>query len=168
MSDFTNRSQNSARRGDYVWQYEYYDDEEPVSFEGLKAHRCELKTIFGGFLPPVTLCRTRVPSIACTCAFVSVLGKQGYLTSTTVWHYLGLELSALQSFHLTPTYCHHTMWRPDFMLTEIVKNKPPNEKIMTISKKTGKCWLYLLGEGSLGDSNQRYKDEFNVTNHKLW
>ncbi|XP_058469828.1 melanocortin-2 receptor accessory protein 2A-like [Solea solea] len=39
MSDFHNRSQTSARRGDYVWQYEYYDDEEPVSFEGLKAHR---------------------------------------------------------------------------------------------------------------------------------
>ncbi|XP_061668773.1 melanocortin-2 receptor accessory protein 2A-like [Syngnathoides biaculeatus] len=33
-----NRSQSSARRTDYVWQYEYYD-EEPVSFEGLKAHR---------------------------------------------------------------------------------------------------------------------------------
>nr|XP_057913578.1 melanocortin-2 receptor accessory protein 2-like isoform X2 [Doryrhamphus excisus] len=33
-----NRSQSSARRSDYVWQYEYYD-EEPVSFEGLKAHR---------------------------------------------------------------------------------------------------------------------------------
>uniref|UniRef100_A0A3B3XF00 Melanocortin 2 receptor accessory protein 2b n=1 Tax=Poecilia mexicana TaxID=48701 RepID=A0A3B3XF00_9TELE len=29
----------SARRSDYVWQYEYYEDEEPVSFEGLKAHR---------------------------------------------------------------------------------------------------------------------------------
>lgn len=43
MSDFNNRSLNSARRGDYVWQYEYYDDEEPVSFEGLKAHRCKLK-----------------------------------------------------------------------------------------------------------------------------
>ncbi|KAM4528779.1 melanocortin-2 receptor accessory protein 2A-like isoform 1-T3 [Fundulus diaphanus] len=39
MSDFHNRSQVSARRSDYVWQYEYYDDEEPVSFEGLKAHR---------------------------------------------------------------------------------------------------------------------------------
>ncbi|KAM8725549.1 melanocortin-2 receptor accessory protein 2A-like [Acanthopagrus schlegelii] len=39
MSDFHNRSQSSARRSDYVWQYEYYDDEEPVSFEGLKAHR---------------------------------------------------------------------------------------------------------------------------------
>ncbi|XP_068198991.1 melanocortin-2 receptor accessory protein 2A-like [Antennarius striatus] len=39
MSDFHNRSKPSARRGDYVWQYEYYDDEEPVSFEGLRAHR---------------------------------------------------------------------------------------------------------------------------------
>uniref|UniRef100_A0A3P8U3R8 Melanocortin 2 receptor accessory protein 2b n=1 Tax=Amphiprion percula TaxID=161767 RepID=A0A3P8U3R8_AMPPE len=39
MSDSHNRSQVSARRSDYVWQYEYYDDEEPVSFEGLKAHR---------------------------------------------------------------------------------------------------------------------------------
>ncbi|XP_072306875.1 melanocortin-2 receptor accessory protein 2-like [Eucyclogobius newberryi] len=39
MTDLTNRSQSSARRSDYVWQYEYYDDEEPVSFEGLKAHR---------------------------------------------------------------------------------------------------------------------------------
>lgn len=42
MSDFHNRSQSSARRSDYVWQYEYYDDEEPVSFEGLKAHRCKM------------------------------------------------------------------------------------------------------------------------------
>nr|XP_061806733.1 melanocortin-2 receptor accessory protein 2-like [Nerophis lumbriciformis] len=33
-----NRSQSSARRSDYVWQYEYYD-EEPVSFEGLMVHR---------------------------------------------------------------------------------------------------------------------------------
>ncbi|XP_034756601.1 melanocortin-2 receptor accessory protein 2A-like [Etheostoma cragini] len=39
MSDFNNRNQTSTRRSDYVWQYEYYDDEEPVSFEGLKAHR---------------------------------------------------------------------------------------------------------------------------------
>lgn len=39
MPDFYNRSKVSARRSDYVWQYEYYDDEEPVSFEGLKAHR---------------------------------------------------------------------------------------------------------------------------------
>ncbi|KAK7906623.1 hypothetical protein WMY93_015235 [Mugilogobius chulae] len=39
MTDLTNGSRSSARRSDYVWQYEYYDDEEPVSFEGLKAHR---------------------------------------------------------------------------------------------------------------------------------
>ncbi|KAM4600971.1 melanocortin-2 receptor accessory protein 2A-like [Polymixia lowei] len=39
MSEFHNQSRASARRSDYVWQYEYYDDEEPVSFEGLKAHR---------------------------------------------------------------------------------------------------------------------------------
>ncbi|TDH00507.1 hypothetical protein EPR50_G00189140 [Perca flavescens] len=39
MSDFNNRSQTTTSRSDYVWQYEYYDDEEPVSFEGLKAHR---------------------------------------------------------------------------------------------------------------------------------
>lgn len=25
----------------YEWTYEYYDDEEPVSYEGLKADRCE-------------------------------------------------------------------------------------------------------------------------------
>ncbi|XP_023829327.1 melanocortin-2 receptor accessory protein 2A-like [Salvelinus sp. IW2-2015] len=35
-----NQSRPSITRGsDYVWQYEYYDDDEPVSFEGLKAHR---------------------------------------------------------------------------------------------------------------------------------
>ncbi|KAM3861066.1 melanocortin-2 receptor accessory protein 2A-like [Diretmus argenteus] len=39
MSHYHNQSQASARRSDYVWQYEYYDDEEPVSFEGLGAHR---------------------------------------------------------------------------------------------------------------------------------
>ncbi|XP_041951468.1 melanocortin-2 receptor accessory protein 2A-like [Alosa alosa] len=42
MSVLLNNTQNgvSFRGGDnYVWQYEYYDDEEPVSFEGLKAHR---------------------------------------------------------------------------------------------------------------------------------
>ncbi|XP_076021459.1 melanocortin-2 receptor accessory protein 2A-like [Genypterus blacodes] len=39
MSNFNHRNQTSARGSDYVWQYEYYDDEEPVSFEGLKAHR---------------------------------------------------------------------------------------------------------------------------------
>ena len=42
MSDFSNRSRSSAHRRDYTWQYEYYDDEEePVSFEGLRANRCE-------------------------------------------------------------------------------------------------------------------------------
>lgn len=41
MSDFSNRSRSSAHRRDYIWQYEYYDDEEPVSFEGLRANRCE-------------------------------------------------------------------------------------------------------------------------------
>ncbi|KAL7874741.1 hypothetical protein SRHO_G00057110 [Serrasalmus rhombeus] len=29
----------SIANNDYEWRYEYYDDEEPVSFEGLKAHR---------------------------------------------------------------------------------------------------------------------------------
>lgn len=28
-------------RTDYEWRYEYYDDEEPVSFEGLRAHKCK-------------------------------------------------------------------------------------------------------------------------------
>lgn len=26
---------------DYEWRYEYYDEEEPVSFEGLRAHKCK-------------------------------------------------------------------------------------------------------------------------------
>ncbi|XP_028295778.1 melanocortin-2 receptor accessory protein 2A-like [Gouania willdenowi] len=39
MSHFHNGSHATARRSDYVWQYEYYDDEEPVSFEGLNAYR---------------------------------------------------------------------------------------------------------------------------------
>ncbi|XP_023663530.1 melanocortin-2 receptor accessory protein 2A isoform X1 [Paramormyrops kingsleyae] len=41
MSDFNhlNKSRSSGRGPEYVWEYEYYDDEEPVSFEGLKAHR---------------------------------------------------------------------------------------------------------------------------------
>ncbi|CAB1342662.1 unnamed protein product, partial [Coregonus sp. 'balchen'] len=42
MSEIHNYNQSrpsSARGSDYVWQYEYYDDDEPVSFEGLKAHR---------------------------------------------------------------------------------------------------------------------------------
>lgn len=41
MPDSSNRSLSGAHRRDYIWQYEYYDDEEPVSFEGLKANRCE-------------------------------------------------------------------------------------------------------------------------------
>ncbi|CAL8315583.1 unnamed protein product [Lota lota] len=39
MTEFQNQSRANPHRSDYVWQYEYYDDEEPVSFEGLKAHR---------------------------------------------------------------------------------------------------------------------------------
>ncbi|KAK0132275.1 Melanocortin-2 receptor accessory protein 2A [Merluccius polli] len=39
MNEFQNKSRENPHRSDYVWQYEYYDDEEPVSFEGLKAHR---------------------------------------------------------------------------------------------------------------------------------
>ncbi|KAG7461024.1 hypothetical protein MATL_G00205160 [Megalops atlanticus] len=34
---YSNQSQPNAQGPDYVWEYEYYD--EPVSFEGLKAHR---------------------------------------------------------------------------------------------------------------------------------
>lgn len=30
------------RDSDYEWRYEYYEDDEPVSFEGLKANRCKL------------------------------------------------------------------------------------------------------------------------------
>lgn len=66
MSDFHNRSQTSARRSDYVWQYEYYDDEEPVSFEGLKAHRCKLDTAC-----LQTICRCFHCLLFCTwCMFV--------------------------------------------------------------------------------------------------
>ncbi|XP_016111628.1 melanocortin-2 receptor accessory protein 2B [Sinocyclocheilus grahami] len=36
MSEYSNQSQSGA---DYEWHYEYYDDEEPVSFEGLRANR---------------------------------------------------------------------------------------------------------------------------------
>uniref|UniRef100_A0A672K171 Melanocortin 2 receptor accessory protein 2b n=1 Tax=Sinocyclocheilus grahami TaxID=75366 RepID=A0A672K171_SINGR len=36
MTEYSNRSQSG---GDYEWHYEYYDDEEPVSFEGLRANR---------------------------------------------------------------------------------------------------------------------------------
>lgn len=56
MTDFNNRSQTSARRSDYVWQYEYYDD-EPVSFEGLKAHRCKPHTLSNYF----SVCMSSTP-----------------------------------------------------------------------------------------------------------
>ncbi|XP_051748164.1 melanocortin-2 receptor accessory protein 2B [Ctenopharyngodon idella] len=36
MTEYSNHSQSA---GDYEWHYEYYDDEEPVSFEGLRANR---------------------------------------------------------------------------------------------------------------------------------
>ncbi|KAJ8354140.1 hypothetical protein SKAU_G00217070 [Synaphobranchus kaupii] len=41
MSEFhnPNKTRPSARGPAYIWEYEYYDDDEPVSFEGLKAHR---------------------------------------------------------------------------------------------------------------------------------
>ncbi|KAL0965061.1 hypothetical protein UPYG_G00276240 [Umbra pygmaea] len=42
MSEIRNYNQSrpsSSPGSDYVWQYEYYDVNEPVSFEGLKAHR---------------------------------------------------------------------------------------------------------------------------------
>lgn len=69
MSDFNNRSQSSARHGDYVWQYEYYDDEEPVSFEGLKAHRCKSCTTSGNpycsFSCPLRLVGARACFAAC-------------------------------------------------------------------------------------------------------
>ena len=45
MSGFENQSRANPHPSDYVWQYEYYDDEEPVSFEGLRAHRCKLGDI---------------------------------------------------------------------------------------------------------------------------
>jgi len=42
MNASENRSAAQPPRSDYVWQYEYYDEDDPVSFEGLKAHRCKL------------------------------------------------------------------------------------------------------------------------------
>ncbi|XP_066557796.1 melanocortin-2 receptor accessory protein 2A [Amia ocellicauda] len=43
MSEYSHNNPNKTRhpgRGhDYTWHYEYYDYDEPVSFEGLKAHR---------------------------------------------------------------------------------------------------------------------------------
>nr|XP_006626090.2 PREDICTED: melanocortin-2 receptor accessory protein 2 isoform X1 [Lepisosteus oculatus] len=35
----SNKTRHTARGPDYYWEYEYYDYDEPVSFEGLKAHR---------------------------------------------------------------------------------------------------------------------------------
>lgn len=37
-------SQQSAPNSDYTWEYEYYEI-GPVSFEGLKAHKCKSYTI---------------------------------------------------------------------------------------------------------------------------
>lgn len=37
-------SQQSASNSDYTWEYEYYEI-GPVSFDGLKAHKCKLYTI---------------------------------------------------------------------------------------------------------------------------
>lgn len=37
-------SQQSASNSDYTWEYEYYEI-GPVSFEGLKAHKCKSCTI---------------------------------------------------------------------------------------------------------------------------
>ncbi|KAK7129566.1 hypothetical protein R3I93_019261 [Phoxinus phoxinus] len=36
MTEYSNQSRAG---GDYEWHYEYYDEEEPVSFEGLRANR---------------------------------------------------------------------------------------------------------------------------------
>eukprot|EP00067_Danio_rerio_P042798 XP_021328701.1 melanocortin-2 receptor accessory protein 2A [Danio rerio] len=39
MPRFQLSNSTSVPNHNYEWSYEYYDDEEPVSFEGLKAHR---------------------------------------------------------------------------------------------------------------------------------
>ncbi|XP_076135603.1 melanocortin-2 receptor accessory protein 2A [Alosa pseudoharengus] len=39
MSALPSNITNTSPREDYEWRYEYYEDDEPVSFEGLKAHR---------------------------------------------------------------------------------------------------------------------------------
>ncbi|KAK9960871.1 hypothetical protein ABG768_008705 [Culter alburnus] len=39
MPRFQFLNSTSMPNHNYEWSYEYYDDEEPVSFEGLKAHR---------------------------------------------------------------------------------------------------------------------------------
>lgn len=41
MPRFQFLNSTSMPNHNYEWSYEYYDDEEPVSFEGLKAHRCK-------------------------------------------------------------------------------------------------------------------------------
>lgn len=106
MSDFHNRSQSSARRSDYVWQYEYYDDEEPVSFEGLKAHRCKMNPAADITLSPPFGLTSSLTCMQCACKPSLCVRKQGLTTSRTVdsyWfvtpgtffyysHYLSLEL----------------------------------------------------------------------------
>ncbi|XP_052474132.1 melanocortin-2 receptor accessory protein 2A-like [Carassius gibelio] len=39
MPRFQHLNSTSMPNHNYEWSYEYYDDEDPVSFEGLKAHR---------------------------------------------------------------------------------------------------------------------------------
>ncbi|XP_019120918.1 melanocortin-2 receptor accessory protein 2A [Larimichthys crocea] len=39
-------STSASPISDYEWRYEYYDEEEPVSFEGLKAHRYSIVICF--------------------------------------------------------------------------------------------------------------------------
>lgn len=54
MSEFnhSNLSGGNAPDPDYKWTYEYYDDDEPVSFEGLKAHRCKYRiSVYSPVLP---------------------------------------------------------------------------------------------------------------------
>uniref|UniRef100_UPI0037E84F7F melanocortin-2 receptor accessory protein 2A-like n=1 Tax=Semicossyphus pulcher TaxID=241346 RepID=UPI0037E84F7F len=44
-ADFPNGT-GSSLVPDYEWRYEYYDEEEPVSFEGLRAHRYSIVIVF--------------------------------------------------------------------------------------------------------------------------
>lgn len=93
MSDFHNRSQTSARRSDYVWQYEYYDDEEPVSFEGLKAHRCELNAPVLQSVSPSPIAFTAFHFVHRARAFVHAMSacqQTGLLTFKTDNHYRSL------------------------------------------------------------------------------
>lgn len=100
MSDFHNRSQSSARRSDYVWQYEYYDDEEPVSFEGLKAHRCKMNPAVdispppNLVSPPLSLCAVSVQTKP-VCQQIRTVDSYWFVTPSTFFyyfHYLSLEL----------------------------------------------------------------------------